>query len=100
MNNSRKIQSLLIEHLLKNGEIELLLPDGVSLEIGVTKTNDKGELEISDDYCYVVSSREGKSTILDSYNLGSQFLDQEDLLIYEDNKMGEYGENIRTLDII
>jgi len=100
MRNSRKIQTLLIEYLLKNGEIELLLPDGVSLQIGVTKTNNKGKLEISNDYCYVVSSREGKSTMLDSYNLGLQFLDQDGLIIYEDNKMGEDGENIRTLDVI
>jgi hypothetical protein len=33
----RKIQALIVEHLIKYGQLEILLPDGVKLEIGTTQ---------------------------------------------------------------
>lgn len=54
-----KIQSLIVEHLLKHGQIELVLPDGVTLEIGLTQENQDGKLTIKDDYCWVIASQNG-----------------------------------------
>jgi hypothetical protein len=51
MNNSSvfvsKIQHLLVSYLLKNGSIDLLLPDGIKLEIGIIQENSEGELVIN-----------------------------------------------------
>lgn len=101
MNKSKakKIQQLLVTHLLDCGSIELLLPDGVKLEIGITQEGKHGE-EICDDYCFVKASRESNSTILDTYNVGLQYADQADLVICVDSTTDEEGRAIKRLDII
>lgn len=40
---AKKIQQLLTTHLLACGEIDLLLPDGVTLEIAIVKNGKHGE---------------------------------------------------------
>ena len=59
-----KIQSLIISHLLKHGQIEILLPDNVSLQIGVLQEGPKGKKIKADDYCYVIASKENRKTLL------------------------------------
>lgn len=95
-----KLQYLLIKELLKTGTVELLLPDGITLEIGITQEDKYGQLKKSDDYCYVVASRDGKSTLLDTYNLGLRFEDEKDILIYEDTGVDNNGVAVRSLDVI
>ncbi len=102
MSNSRalKLQYLLITQLLKKGAVELILPDGVTLEIGITQEDKFGSLRKEDDYCYVVASREGKSVTLDSFNLGLQFEPEDHTIIYEDETIGADGQLVRTLDVV
>ena len=104
MNNSSvfvsKIQYLLVSHLLKNGSINLILPDGIELEIGITQENSEGELVMEDKYCYVVATRDNKSILLDSYNLGLQFEDNDDTIIFEDKVLSEDGNVVRRLDVV
>lgn len=95
-----KLQYLLIKELLKTGTVELLLPDGITLEIGITQEDKYGQLKKSDDYCYVVASRDGKSTLLDTYNLGLRFDDEKDILIYEDTDVDNDGVAVRSIDVI
>lgn len=95
-----KLQYLLIKELLKTGTVELLLPDGITLEIGITQEDKYGQLKKSDDYCYVVASRDGKSTLLDTYNLGLRFEDEKDKLIYEDTSVDNNGIAVRSFDIV
>jgi hypothetical protein len=95
-----KLQYLLIKELLKTGTVELLLPDGITLEIGITQEDKYGQLKKSDDYCYVVASRDGKSTLLDTYNLGLRFEDEKDILIYEDTSVDNNGVAVRSFDIV
>ena len=47
---SNKIQSLLINHLLKHGHIQLKLPDNVVLEIGITEEDRHGNIKKSNEY--------------------------------------------------
>lgn len=96
----RKLQYLLITQLLEKGTVELLLPDGVTLEIGITQKDEFGNLKKADDYCYVVASREGKTAMLDSYNLGIQYEPEVDTIIYEDDLMDDNGREFRTLEVI
>ena len=100
MNTPKKLQYLLIHQLLEKGTVELVLPDGVSLEIGITQEDQFGDQHKSDDYCYVVASREGKSVMLDSFNLGLQFEDEENIIVCEDEAIREDGRHIRLLDIV
>jgi hypothetical protein len=102
MDNAKtfKIQNLIIKTLLKDGSVSLLLPDGVTLEIGITQEGKNGDLEKVDDYCYVVATREGKSVMLDSFNLGLRFQDQKDTITYEDWVTNDDGVVVHTLDVV
>jgi hypothetical protein len=95
-----KIQSMIVEHLMKYGQLEILLPDGVKLEIGTTQENPNGKLVVKDDYCWVIASREGRSTSLDAYNLGLRFENEENLIVFEDKFVGQNGEEVRRLDVV
>jgi len=96
---AQKIQALLIAHLMNQGQIDLLLPDGVRLEIGITQEGKNGP-EISDDYCYVKSSRQDKSALLDTYNLVLEYSDRNKTMICMDNTVDAEGREIRRLEIV
>lgn len=98
--SKNKIQSLLVSHLLKHGQIELLLPDGVTLEIGITQEGKDGEIVKKDDYCWVITSRDDRSTSIDSYNLGLKFQDKDNILVLEDSFTDQNGEPVRRLDVV
>lgn len=99
--SKKNIQTLLIKHLMEQGQIELLLPDGVKLEIGVMQLNQNGDLvNCIEDYCYVVANRADKRTLLDSYNVGLQFSDTQDTILFDDVTLGTDGESIRRLEVI
>jgi len=96
-----KLQYLIVQQLLENGHVSLLLPDGITLEIGITQEDKYGQLKKVDDYCYVVStSKDGRSAMLDSFNLGLQFEDSDDTIICEDCVLGNHGTLVRTLDVV
>lgn len=95
-----KIQSLIVEHLLKHGQIELILPDGVKLEIGVTQESKNGELEIKDDYCWVIASQGNRATSIDAYNMGLRFGDDKDIIVLDDKFVDQNGYQVRRLDVV
>lgn len=95
-----KIQALLVEHLLKYGSIEILLPDNVKVEIGTTQENQNGKLVKKEDYCWVITSRENRSTSLDAYNMGLRFTDDESMIVLEDKFVDSNGEHVRRLDVV
>jgi len=102
MNNikSKKLQSLLITHLLEEGKVELLLPDGFILEIGIIQENRKGDLVKSDNYCYVLASKENNSTIIDSYNLGLTFDKSDSKILYNDEFEDSDGTVISRFNVV
>lgn len=102
MNNAkaRKLQYLLISELLNRGSVEIALPDGITLEIGILQEDETGKLKKADDYCYVVATRRDKSTLLDSFNLGIQFEPEDDTIVCEDERLDPDGKLIRTLDVV
>ena len=96
-----KLQYLIIQQLIEQGNVSLILPDGVKIEIGITQEDQDGNLKKVEDYCYVVtSSKDGRSTMLDSFNLGLQFEDNEDKIICEDSVLDDNGTLVRTLDVV
>jgi hypothetical protein len=97
---AKKIQSLIISHLQKYGSLKILLPDNVILEIGTTQEDKYGHEVKSEDYCYVIASKENKATVFDSFNLGIRFSNDEDNCILEDTFVDSEGNNIRQLNVV
>lgn len=95
----RKLQYLLITHLLDHGSVELLLPDGMTVEIGIMQETNGGTVK-SDDYCYVVASKDCKAALIDSYNLGLKFEKEDDTILYEDEILDEDGRVISRFDVV
>jgi hypothetical protein len=102
MNNAkaRKLQYLLITELLEKGSVELQLPDGITLEIGILQENELGESVKADDYCYVVATRGSKSTVLDTYNLAMMFEEEKGTFVFEDELTDPEGRVIKTMEVI
>lgn len=96
---SKKIQALLTTHLLACGSIELRLPDGVTIEIGIVKDGKHG-VEICDDYCFVKASREGNTTLLDTYNISLQYAETNNTIICMDSTVNDEGQTIKRLEIV
>jgi hypothetical protein len=86
-----KIQHLLITHLLKHGEIQLSLPGGTVLALGITQIGKHGK-EFCEDYCWVETSRDGSSAYMDSYNMAVKC--PQDKLVFVGNEDGEVALDI------
>ena len=98
MTAKNRIQEMVIRHLLKEGSLEILLPNGITLEMGVTQENSQGNLEIADDYAWVIASQEDRSVSLDSYNLGLRFSNHNDKMLVDLEDSVDYkGDAIRIL---
>lgn len=97
MRNSKakRIQHLLVTHLMKCGQIQLRLPDGVILEIGITQEGKHGT-EITDDYCFVKASREKNFALLDTYNVQLQCASDD---ICTETLTDEEGEVLQRVEI-
>lgn len=98
--NKNKIQSLVISHLQQYGKLQILLPDGVVLEIGTLQEDQTGNLIKTDDYCFVIASREGRTACLDSFNLGLSFNDDNTSKVFEDTFVNDEGIPVRKLEVI
>jgi hypothetical protein len=97
---SRKLQYLIITQLLEQGSVQLILPDGVTLDIGILQEDKFGNLKKADDYCYIVASRDGRTAMIDSYNLGLQYEAKQDTIIFEEEVLDHNGESIKIMDVV
>ncbi len=97
---SKKLQCLLISELLNTGSVQLILPDGITLDIGILQEDQSGETKKADDYCYVVASRRGRTALLDSYNLGLRYEPAGETIVCEDETTDSEGRQIRTLEVV
>lgn len=93
MSKRNKIQQLLITYLRQFGSIDLSLPDGVKLSIGITQEGKHGTF-CSDDYCWVTATRDDRATSLDSYNLGMSFAKKDQYFFSDDGDVNCYLEVI------
>lgn len=100
MTKKDKIQHLLISLLLEEGKVSLNLPDGMSLDIGIVKENEKGELIKDQNYCWLVASQKNRDVCIDSYNFGLKFPDDSGRIIMEDCNETVNGVKKRSFSII
>lgn len=98
-NTKSKVQEVFIKHLLKEGQIELLLPNNITLEVGITQENKNGELEKIPDYCWVIASQNGRAVSIDEYNLGLRYEDRNKM-ICEHQSVSDCGQNVTIFDVI
>lgn len=97
--SKRKIQQLLIDHLMEEGSIELILPDGMVLEVGLTQENRFGKLEVIPDYCWVIASQHDRAVSIDSYNLGLRYNADDESLTVEHEEMKD-NKPVKILDVV
>jgi hypothetical protein len=96
MGKASKIQHLLIDHLLEKGQISLLLPGGMSVEVGIVQEGKHG-LQKTDDYCWVTANQNNNSVNIDSYNnLYLQYPEKSGKMLIED-KFEKEGMPITVL---
>ena len=97
----KNIQTLLIKHLIDKGHVELILPDGIIIEIGVTQEDNHGNVvNCIEDYCYVTIRRDNVAFLIDSYAAGLQFIERSNTMLVEDSSVGRDGQLVKRLDII
>jgi len=94
-----KVQRMFIELLMKEGALELALPNGMVLEVGITQENESGDLEITPNYCWIVASQKGRSISMDNYNLGIRYSGDKEM-VCEYSMTSEDGTNINVLDVV
>jgi len=83
------------------GHIDLVLPDGIRLEIGVVQEDETGKvINCIEDYCYVAATREETGFLLDSYNTVLQYSEEQSKILIEDSTYDRQGQPIRRLEVI
>jgi hypothetical protein len=97
---TRKLQYLLINQLLEEGSVQLILPDGVTLEIDILQEDKNGEMKKTDNYCSIVASRQGKKAILDSFNLSLQYEQDDDIMVFEHETCDFKGRIVKSFDVV
>jgi len=99
MTKRDKIQTILITTLLEEGQVQLLLPSGMVLEIGITQENKNGELVKTDDYCWLIASQAERDVSIDSYNVGLRFCDDGSKILFEDCVVDREGKPTRSVAV-
>lgn len=94
-----KIQRLLVEYLMKEGTLQLSLPNGMVLEMGVTQENKYGDQEITPDYCWLVASQKNRSVCIDRYNLGLRYSGDSEM-VCEHSVLNPDGSTLKILDVV
>ena len=97
MDKLKKIQTLLISHLLEKGHMELTLPDGMKLEIGIVQDDGTGQLKKQTDYCYMIASQKSREVSMDSYTFGLRYEENNGKIIVEDSTVDAKGKSIKIL---
>jgi hypothetical protein len=94
-----KLQQIFTEHLFKEGAVELALPNGMVLEVGITQENKYGDLEKTQDYCWVIASQKNRSVSIDRYNLGMRYSGEKER-VCEYSSLSEDGTNVKVFDVM
>jgi hypothetical protein len=100
MSKFNKIQQLFITELLREGHVVLTLPNQMHLEVGITTEGRDGDLQLTDDYCWVIASQEDRSVSIDSYNLGLRYSNERDKIICEQDVIDFDGQPMRILEVV
>lgn len=93
-----KVQEFFLRHLLEEGFVKLTLPNNMVLEVGITQENKYGNLEKTDDYCWIIASQMDRCISMDSYNLAVRC--NKDNIVCEQNSFNQDGEAIKIVEVV
>lgn len=97
---SSKLQYLFVSHLLKEGQISLTLPGGMVVSMGVVQEGKDGYMEKADNYSWVVAKQNERTILMDSYNLGLRYTDENGKIIVEEEANVEDGKQVRIFTAV
>lgn len=97
MDRRDKIQHLLITHLMEKGTIELTLPDGLMVEMGILKENKHGDLAKQDDYSWIIASQKDRTVSMDSYTFSVRYPVSLDKMLIEESTENQDGQEVKVL---
>ena len=99
MDSKDKIQHMLISHLLKEGAIDLSLPNNTNLSIGLTKEDKYGFSEICNDYCWVsvCKPQQDRQMFIDDFSVEARFSKG---FVVQDDMITEEGDLINFVDVV
>jgi hypothetical protein len=97
MDSRDKIQHLLITYLLEKGYIELSLPDGLTVELGIVQEGKDGHLHKTDDYSWVIANQKNRTVSMDSYTFGLRYLQNDGKIIVEEEATDQEGQPMKVL---
>jgi hypothetical protein len=98
MTRKDKIQYLLVTHLLDEGMIELKLPDGMTIELGILKESKNGNLVKDRDYCWVIASQKDREVSIDAYNVAMRYKEENNVLL-ENIVEEKNGEKVHVFSV-
>lgn len=99
MSKSSKIQQLFVTQLIKEGHVQIILPNEITLEVGITQEDAKGELKKEQNYCWVLATQNGRTIAIDEYNLGIRYTDADkNKFVVETASSNE--EDVKFLEVI
>lgn len=83
MTKKDKLQHLIITSLLKDGQIEVQLPDGITLQVGITKEGKDGQKVKDPGYCWVNTCQDDRTAFIDTYNLSLRYPDHDNIIFVD-----------------
>jgi len=99
MNKSKKIQQLFVTQLIKEGHVQITLPNEMTLEVGITQEDGNGDLKKEPNYCWVLASQNGRTIAIDEYNLGIKYTDADKNKFVIETTSGN-EEDVKFLEVI
>ncbi len=99
MSKSKKIQQLFVTQLIKEGHVQITLPNEMTLEVGITQEDGNGDLKKEPNYCWVLASQNGRTIAIDEYNLGIKYTDSDKNKFVIETTSGN-EEDVKFLEVI
>lgn len=99
MSKSRKIQQLFVTQLIKEGHVQIILPNEITLEVGITQEDGNGDLKKEPNYCWVLATQNGRTIAIDEYNLGIKYTDVDKNKFVIETTSG-IEDNVKFLEVI
>lgn len=81
-----KIQALVVEHLLSGQELNITLPTGFEIELGLSNSFRRAQ-KLQEDYCYVKVSNGDRNIFMDTFNQALEYKSNDGKIVFvEDNR--------------
>lgn len=98
--SQNKVQELFTKFLLKNGTVDIVLPDGIKVQFGILQEGEDGKLIKVDDYAWMIASHKDKTIYMNSYDYGLYFEEGSNKVVLEDTGTDPNGKSIKIISVV